>query len=83
MLLIITLWLRPNANSLHPLYRDRLGDAFLFKPRNVLPAGEVLELLRIKLSELSETHAPYHLINTALNIQGSKDANRRGRNAAC
>jgi hypothetical protein len=30
---------------------------------------------------LSEEHAPYHLINTALNVQSSKSANRRGRNA--
>lgn len=81
LLFVITLLLRPNANSLHPLYRDRLGDAFLFKPRNVLAAGEVLDLVRVKLSELSDVHAPYHLINTALNIQGSRDANRRGRNA--
>jgi hypothetical protein len=35
----------------------------------------------MKLSELSVEHAPYHLINAALNIQGSDYANRRGRNA--
>jgi len=29
---IPTLFLRPNANSLHPLYRDHLGKAFIFKP---------------------------------------------------
>jgi predicted acylesterase/phospholipase RssA len=36
---------------------------------------------RFKLSNISCAHTPYHLINTALNIQGSKYANRRGRNA--
>src|SRR5262249_23265260 len=29
---VLTLFMRPNANSLNPLYRDRLGDAFIFKP---------------------------------------------------
>ena len=42
---------------------------------------ELAPLDRFKLSEISCTDAPYHLINTALNIQGSKYANRRGRNA--
>jgi hypothetical protein len=42
---------------------------------------ELAPLDRFKLSEISCTDTPYHLINTALNIQGSKYANRRGRNA--
>jgi hypothetical protein len=33
------------------------------------------------VSQLSPTLAPYHLINAALNIEASKYANRRGRNA--
>jgi Patatin-like phospholipase len=80
VLFVITLFLRPNANSLHPLYRDRLSDAFLFDPGKFLPSG-VLAPLQLKLSGLSEEHAPYHLINAALNVQSSKAANRRGRNA--
>ena len=47
--------------------------------------GRDLEPLdELKLSSLcahGTLHAPYHLINTALNIQGSDFANRRGRNA--
>ena len=37
----------------------------------------------MRISELVSPHpyAPYHLINAALNIQGSDYANRRGRNA--
>ncbi len=35
----------------------------------------------IKLSELADDRAPYLLINTALNIQGSRLVNKRGRNA--
>jgi hypothetical protein len=38
---------------------------------------EPLDTLR--LSALSPVHAPFHLINAALNIQGSDYANRRGR----
>jgi hypothetical protein len=34
-----------------------------------------------KLSEIDTRIAPYHLINTALNVPGSTFANRRGRNA--
>jgi Patatin-like phospholipase len=36
---------------------------------------------RLKLSEIDCQYPPYQLINTALNIGGSKYANRRGRNA--
>ncbi len=84
---IISCYLRPNANSLHPLYRDRLGEAFLFKPEKTVERDPKtgteppLRLTHRKLSELSEEHCPYQLINTALNVQGSKQVNRRGRNA--
>ncbi len=81
VLLLVIFQLRPNANSLHPLYRDRLSKAFLFVPRDFLPPDQELQPLRLKLSELSEENAPYHLINTALNVQASKTVNRRGRNA--
>jgi hypothetical protein len=96
-------WLmRPNANSLHRLYRDRLSKAFLFVPeipkRRVakdvpsMDQGRDFPELDLRLSELCPRQAaagtnsyrlvaPYHLINVALNIQGSDYANRRGRNA--
>ena len=35
----------------------------------------------MRLSEISGLKGPYHLINTALNVQASKTVNRRGRNA--
>jgi hypothetical protein len=40
-----------------------------------------LKQSRMRLSELSGRYGPYHLINTALNVQNSKTANKRGRNA--
>jgi hypothetical protein len=94
VLVVVTLiLLQPNANSLHPLYRDRLSKAFLFKPTSGFtspPQKDLnenystkfdLEGNAVKLSELSPNFAPYHILNTALNIQDSKVSNRRGRNA--
>ncbi|HEY7664363.1 MAG TPA: patatin-like phospholipase family protein [Xanthobacteraceae bacterium] len=78
---ILTLFLRPNANSLHPLYRDRLGKAFLFRPQPAVRKNEELAPSILQLSGLTGRYGPYHLINTALNIQNSKTANKRGRNA--
>lgn len=82
VLFILTLFMQPNANSLHPLYRDRLAKAFLFKLKR--PAGDGnadLEEYRPRLSQITGQYGPYLLINTALNVQASKTANRRGRNA--
>ena len=79
--LAITWMLRPNSNSLHPLYRDKLSKAFLFKPKTRTSQNEGLSEVFLKLSDLSEDRHPYHLINAALNVQNSKTANRRGRNA--
>lgn len=80
---ITLLFLQPNANSLHPLYRDRLGKAFLFRKwRTAPPRGrDLVEEWRPRLSEITGLYGPYHLINTALNVEASKIANRRGRNA--
>jgi hypothetical protein len=68
-LLLITIWFKPNAYSLHQFYRDRLSKAFL----SVQPT--------LRLSKLSGLSGPYHIINAALNVQGSAEANKRGRNA--
>jgi Patatin-like phospholipase len=102
ILLILSRLLKPNANSLHRLYRDRLSKAFLFDPRprpdgqlarneaSIDQGRDFADLDDLKLSALypnvqgsdqRKLDAPYHLINTALNIQGSDYANRRGRNA--
>jgi hypothetical protein len=71
-----------NANSLHQLYRDRLGQAFLIKrKKNGTVKDEIDYADDFKLSKIDTRLAPYHLINTALNVPGSKFANRRGRNA--
>ncbi|PSJ42223.1 hypothetical protein C7I55_08300 [Sphingomonas deserti] len=73
--------LTPNAYSLHRLYRDRLSKAFLFKsvPGNVWREPKALD--GIKLSDLAASNGPYPIINAAMNVQGSAEANRRGRDA--
>lgn len=89
-LLIFATLLKPNAVTLHGLYRDRLRRAFLFDARydpSTLSSFErskpvrfpALDLMRV--SDISAAHAPYHLINAALNIRGSSYANQRGRDA--
>jgi len=45
------------------------------------PEISTIPLDQLKLSLISGIYAPYHIINTALNIQDSKYANQRGRNA--
>ncbi len=93
VLLVISWLLKPNANSLHRLYRDRLSKAFLFDPVNPAEGSvgrnetsqdqkrDFSQLDKMRLSNIAPVFAPYHLINAALNIQGSDYANRRGRNA--
>jgi len=77
----LLLWLvwNVNANSLHQLYRDRLGSAFLF--RRIEGDGPLEGADRFMLSQIVPKASPYHLINAALNVPGSRFANRRGRNA--
>lgn len=77
LFLLVWPFLNVNANSLHQLYRDRLGSAFLVKRD-----GSKLEPAdTFSLQEICRKHAPYHLLNAALNVPGSAYANRRGRNA--
>jgi hypothetical protein len=69
-----------NAYSLHQFYKDRLSKAFLFDPRFSAP-DDPPQLHDFKLSHIRMEDCPYPVINAALNVQGSTEANRRGRNA--
>ena len=77
----VSLWpfFNVNSNSLHQLYRDRLGSAFLFRRNG--EDGPLEGADRFLLSQFVSEASPYHLINAALNVPGSQFANRRGRNA--
>ncbi|ODN70060.1 hypothetical protein [Methylobrevis pamukkalensis] len=84
ILLGLGLPLGSNANSLHALYRDRLADAFHFDPSRLKP-GNGKPTVDITLAGLAVGNdldlTPYPLVNTAVNLQSSREANRRGRNA--
>ncbi len=69
-----------NKTSLHPFYRDRLSKAFLFTKAKT-DHGDVAHNDEQQLHKLNRECAPYHIINTTLNIQGKKEANLQGRNA--
>jgi hypothetical protein len=79
---LLALWpfISVNANSLHQLYRDRTSSAFLIHRPNA-DSEDVVAADDFLLSSIDPRQAPYHLINAALNVPGSKYANRRGRNA--
>jgi hypothetical protein len=81
-LALFALWpfISVNANSLHQLYRDRTSGAFLVHRKDA-GSEEVVAADNFLLPSIDPQRAPYHLINAALNVPGSKYANRRGRNA--
>jgi Patatin-like phospholipase len=97
VLLVCAILLKPNALSLHGLYRDRLRKAFLFDPsspqydsfgRMEPTSASALRAGFRGFAPLDEMRvsalsceAPYQLINAALNIRGSSYANQRGRDA--
>jgi len=66
-----------NRFSLHPFYRDRLSRTFLITPKD----GKLAPADELKMSELNgaRSTAPYHIINTTLNLQGSADPQLRSR----
>lgn len=70
-----------NRISLHAFYRDRLSRTFLVTPEGSSEANHLMSADELRLSELGSVHsaAPYHLINTALNLQGSDDPQLRDR----
>jgi hypothetical protein len=80
---LVGAWIiNPNATSLHRLYRDRLSKAFLFEPdAGKRDERDDLYAYEPELHEIDTKLCPYPIINTALNIQGSRHANKRGRNA--
>jgi Patatin-like phospholipase len=88
LLAAAVLCLKPNANSLHRLYRDRLSKTFLFDPGSLREKSlrervtqDPDPLDRLRFADLDPKHGPVHIVNAALNIQGSRWANKRGRKA--
>jgi hypothetical protein len=81
--LALALFIDPNVTSLYRLYRDRLSKAFLFDPDPNTPRDKFQDLpaYQPKLHELNTDLCPYPIINASLNIEGSRYANKRGREA--
>ena len=85
-LLALVIWLGcwltvdVNLTSIHGLYRDRLASAFLVgkDTKGDIDIEDDVDLEDLCRYEAGST-APYHLINVALNLQGSKDPGIRGR----
>ena len=74
-----TVFVNVNKTGLHRFYRDRLSKAYLYDPSD--PKGATGRADDLKLSELhpGKTGAPYHLINTALNIPDTDIRDLQGR----
>ncbi len=69
------MFIDPNKTSLHRFYRDRLSNAYLFHGTDINTDGGFNKL---KLWQLGRNR-PYHLINSNINLQGSKNPDLRGR----
>jgi Patatin-like phospholipase len=71
-----------NFTSPHRHYRDKLAHAYLIQPSKDGNAPEPFEsAVSIRLSQLGSmwNRAPYHLLNSALNVPGSKNSSMQGR----
>ena len=85
-LLMVVIWLGcwltvdVNLTSIHGLYRDRLASAFLVgkNTKGDIDIEDDIDLDDICCYDAGST-APYHLINAALNLQGSQDPCIRDR----
>jgi hypothetical protein len=93
LLSALCLLIGPNSNSLHRLYRDRLSRAFLFERLQMGSRTAASNVDRWTFSSLkpfneetkgwleAAAFSPYLLTNTAINLEGSRELNKRGRNA--
>lgn len=76
VLFLLGLFFNINRYSMHVFYRDRLSRAYLIAPRSKerWPRERPTFNDTMKLSELNFDHAPYHLINAAVNVTSTDDA---------
>lgn len=70
-----------NSTSPHRYYRDRLAETFLIRTSaNKNPGSDFDAGVSVRLSDLTtKRRSPYHLINCALNVPGSKNIAMQGR----
>jgi predicted acylesterase/phospholipase RssA len=84
VLVVLSLLFDINRVSMFFFYRDRLSEAFVI--RQVAEANQrerVVNVDTLPLWQLAYTdhRVPYHLINAAVNLPGSRDPNLYGRQA--
>ncbi|MDZ4287819.1 MAG: patatin-like phospholipase family protein [Prosthecobacter sp.] len=69
-----------NLTSPHRHYRNKLAEAYLIQPAAAPAEGRPFDKnVRVQLSGMTSARAPYHLINGALNVPGSKNSGMQGR----
>lgn len=78
-------WLFVDVNSYSPhgYYRDRLSQCYLLHPKDLsaTAGAEFPSADNLLLSELNSSRsAPYHLINSTVNLPTSEEKDLRGRN---
>jgi|GEM_PF-1072368 len=71
----------PNVSSMHQFFRDRLSKAYLVRVNEQESYPDHVDDLKMSKLNKEGSSAPYHLINVALNLPGSKADDLRGRNA--
>ncbi len=82
-ILIIGAFININLLSMHRYYRNRLRDAFM--PYNVgpgehgYPDATEAEANDCRLGDLQPSNAPYQIINTTIQLVGSRNAKLQGR----
>ncbi|MBI3609575.1 MAG: patatin-like phospholipase family protein [Nitrospirae bacterium] len=87
ILILAVLFLDPDRASLHFLYRDRLTEAYVVRPKSTNPESFVpnhdlrLHSLCQEASPSEDFRPPYHLINATINLCGDGNIDSRGRNA--
>jgi Patatin-like phospholipase len=67
-----------NFTASHRHYKKKLGEAYLVQPTTA--SGELRQDVPLLLSKCADkARAPYHLVNCALNVPGSKNPAMQGR----
>jgi hypothetical protein len=74
------LFIDVNEHSGHGFWRDRLSKAYLIRPS---AKGGVTQNDGLRWTELAApgSSAPYHLVNTTVNLQGSPEESASGRSS--
>ena len=79
-LVILGFFTNPNATSFHRYYRKQLADAFLHHAGSYKNIA-LKDLFNTQSTKVNDYLAPYPIINTCLNLQGTNDDKFKGAKA--